>query len=236
MKQPCPWCGKPLGDDATVDQLYCSKRCRQTAWRARRVSLMEGADTRKRIGYGDPPYPGTARKYYRDEPNYAGEVDHAALVAELVTFDGWALSTSARSLREVLPLCPAEARVASWVKPHGVSRKTRGPHNAWEPVIYVPARLAQPGRRDWLRAMPARGGGLTLPGRKPLAFYRWLFELLGMAPGDEFVEKFPGTETGSRAWRQVSRRYPSDGPSPEYSGDASIDAASLTLRLPSAVT
>jgi len=52
---------------------------------------MEGADgPPKRIAYADPPFPGMARKYYQHEPTYAGEVDHRALLAELVTFDGWA--------------------------------------------------------------------------------------------------------------------------------------------------
>ena len=48
-----------------------------------------------RIGYADPPYPGCA-DLYRDQPDYAGEVDHAALVAQLeLEFDGWVLHTAA---------------------------------------------------------------------------------------------------------------------------------------------
>lgn len=31
-----------------------------------------------RIAYADPPYPGQS-KLYRNHPDYAGEVDHAAL-------------------------------------------------------------------------------------------------------------------------------------------------------------
>jgi hypothetical protein len=54
------------------------------------------------MAYADPPYPGKAWMY-RGEPTYAGEVDHAALIASLKAFDGWALSTSARALRHVLP-------------------------------------------------------------------------------------------------------------------------------------
>lgn len=170
---------------------------------------MEGRDGPKRIGYADPPYPGTAARYYSGEASYAGEVDHAELVARLITFDGWALSTSQRALRAVLPLCPPAARVAAWGKPIGVPSATRGPHSTWEPVIYMPARRQRPGRRDWLLAMPARGGG-TLPGRKPLAFCRWLFELLGMAPGDELVDMFPGTEVVTNAWLAASRAAAGD--------------------------
>lgn len=215
--ETCRWCRTPLPPDATFDQLYCGKRCRQTAYRARQVSLMEGEHTRKRLAYGDPPYPGMAQ-IYKDEPTFAGEVDHAALIAELVTYDGWALSTSAKTLKQVLALCPPEALVGSWVKPDGVSSKARGPKNAWEPVIYVPARRVQGVQvRDWLSAKPARGGGYTLPGRKPLAFWRWLFQLLGASPGDEFVDKYPGTGVGSMVWRQLSP--------PVAPGDPGFDVA-----------
>lgn len=185
------------------------------------MSLMEGADGRpRRVAYADPPYPGMAQRCYGDQPNYAGEVDHGELVARLMAFDGWALSTSARALRELLPMCPASARVAAWVKPIGVSGETRGPHSTWEPVIYVPARLQKPGRRDWISAMPARGGDSDLIGRKPQAFCSWLFELLGLAPHDTFVDLYPGSEAVSRAWAaaafeasgySVSRRVLDDG-------------------------
>lgn len=215
----CRWCRQELPATAPDGQLFCGKRCRQTEWRARRVSLMEGRDRAARVAYADPPYPGTAARYYSTEPTYAGEVDHAELVARLVGFDGWALSTSQRALRDVLILCPSEARVAAWVKPIGVPSATRGPHSTWEPVIYMPARWQRPGRRDWLLAMPARGGG-SLPGRKPLAFCRWLFELLGMAPGDDFVDMFPGTEVVTNAWLAASRPSMGDS-SPRVLGDGS---------------
>src|ERR1041384_41386 len=56
-----------------------------------------------------PPYPGKAF-YYRDHPDYAGEVDHADLIARLAAYDGWALSTSAAALPAVLALCPPGVR------------------------------------------------------------------------------------------------------------------------------
>jgi hypothetical protein len=158
-----------------------------------------------RFAYADPPYPGLSSKYYRDEPTFAGEVDHAALVASLraARYDGWALSTSARALRDVLPLCPADVRVCAWVKPIGASPQTKGIHNTWEPLLVWGGRQRQPGRRDWLSAQPARFGG-DLPGRKPIAFAGWLFDLLGMVPGDELVDLFPGTGIISRAWANLS--------------------------------
>lgn len=199
----CLWCRREL---AATQLRWCSKRCRQIAWRARQlVELEDVCDTPKRLGYADPPYPGTARKYYRVEPTYAGEVDHAELVSLLQRYDGWALSTSSKSLRDVLALCPADARVAVWVKPNGVSSQTRGAHNTWEPVIYMPARRRRPGFRDYLSTKPARGGG-TLPGRKPLRFCMWLFQLLGASPVDELDDLFPGTGIVGRAFAEFQRR------------------------------
>jgi len=155
-----------------------------------------------RFAYADPPYPGLSLKYYRN-----AEVDHAALVASLTAggYDGWALSTAARSLRDVLPLCPPEARVCAWVKPIGVCPRTFGLHNVWEPLIVVGGRQRRPGKRDWLRAQPARRGG-ELPGRKPIAFCAWLFECLGMVPGDSLDDLFPGSGVVGRAWVEMSRR------------------------------
>lgn len=204
MARLCDWCRKPLLDVQTSRRRFCHRACRQAFWRAREVSLMEGRDGQpRRIGYADPPYPELAH-YYADQPNYGGEVDHSALIPLLTGYDGWALSTSSKALRALLPLCPPEAEVAAWVKPIGVPRTTRGTHSRWEAVIYVPARRLQPGKPDWLRAMPARLGDSDLIGRKPRAFYLWLFELLGMAPGDGFADLYPGSQMGSRCWRALS--------------------------------
>lgn len=158
-----------------------------------------------RFAYADPPYPGLSSKYYRHEPTFRGEVDHAELVSSLQErrLDGWALSTSAKALRDVLPLCPAGARVCAWSKPHHPSPLTYGLHNVWEALIVVGGRQRRPGVRDHLSALPARGGG-TLPGRKPLAFCAWLFQCLGMLPGDSIEDLFPGTGIVSRAWAELS--------------------------------
>jgi len=206
----CDWCRS--GIPATRNgQRFCSRKCRQSAWRVRRRSSTN--DVTASPGafiYADPPYPGTAAKYYRNEPTFAGEVDFASLLQQLRDAHasgavlGFALSTSARSLRDVLPLCPPEARVCPWVKPHTPSPRTYGLHNTWEPLIVVPGRQRRPGKRDWLLAAVARGGG-TLPGRKPLAFCAWLFELLGMLPGDRLIDLYPGTGIVDRAWTELSR-------------------------------
>jgi len=202
----CGWC-RELLRATRADARFCGPRCRQSAFRLRRrrATVRGPAEGALRFAYADPPYPGKAAKYYADQPTYAGEVDHRALVASLEAsgYAGWALSTSRDALRWLLPLCPEEAIVAPWVKPIGASSRTFGPHNCWEPLIVVPGRRLRGGVRDWLRAQPARGGG-TLPGRKPIAFCAWLFDLLGMQPGDELVDLFPGTGVVGRAWAELS--------------------------------
>lgn len=210
----CAWCRSGLLS-TTPSARFCGRRCRQAAFRLRRRGCLSGPgdDGPLRFAYADPPYPGTARRFYRDQPDYAGEVDHAALIATLLRggYAGWALSTSARALRDVLPLCPPGARVCAWVKPHGASPLTFGIHNCWEPLIVVSGRHRRPGIRDWLSALPARGGG-NLPGRKPIAFCSWLFRLLGMQPGDELVDLFPGTGIVTAAWRELSSRSSATSP------------------------
>jgi hypothetical protein len=196
----CSWCRALL----SARQLrWCSKRCRQTAWRCRKVSLLEHSDGEPlRLAYADPPFIERAA-YYPEK----AEVDHVALLSHLQQFDGWALSAGGHleSLRLIIPLLPDDARLCPWVKPIGVSPQTRGLHNAWEALIVKPARWKRPGKRDWLRAMPARGGDSRLIGRKPLAFCAWLFELLGAEPCDSFEDFFPGSGNVSRAWKELRR-------------------------------
>lgn len=211
----CTWCGASLVDRRRAR--YCGRRCRQAAFRLRRRrdpsftdrSATPAAPPGLCFAYADPPYPGTAARYYRHEPTYAGEVDHATLVASLTAggYAGWALSTSSRALRDVLPLCPANARVCAWVKPIGISGAAYRPPSTWEALIVVGGRSRRPGVRDWLRAQPARSWG-SLMGRKPLAFCAWLFDCLGMVPGDHLVDLFPGTGAVSRAWAELSSRSP----------------------------
>lgn len=198
----CSWCRS-----APAKRRFCSRKCRQAAFRARQRTVVEVLnDQPMTMAYADPPYPGLAAKYYADQPDFAGEVDHTRLISSLAAggYDGWALSTSTKALRDVLPLCPPRARVCAWVKPIGASPRSFGIHNTWEPLIVVPGRSERPGKRDWLSAQPARHGG-TLPGRKPVAFAAWLFGLLGMRRGDQLVELFPGTGIITRAWAEACR-------------------------------
>lgn len=215
QRDTCSWCGGSFPAGVRVDSKHCSKRCRQTAWRARQTTLLEQRDVSLRMAYADPPYPGFAWMY-KDHPDYGGEVDHVALVARLQTYDGWALSTDETALRYVLPLCPEGTRVLPWVKPIGVPSTTRGAHKTWEPLLIWPGRNVQPGFRNWLSAMPARGGG-DLIGRKPLKFIHFLFKALGMQPGDQFDDLFPGSGIVGRTWREVSSAHAVDASTPATS-------------------
>jgi hypothetical protein len=173
-----------------------------------------------RFAYADPPYPGQAKKHYEDHPDYAGEVDHAALITRLLEEypDGWALSTSTADLRDLLPLVPERHRVLAWVKPFASWKPNVAPAFAWEPVIMVGGRNVYGQRqttRDWVAATPPifRGERGT-KGMKPLEFCYWLFDCLGMMPGDELEDLFPGSGGVARAWgswcAQIPLVFPSE--------------------------
>ncbi|WP_051808438.1 hypothetical protein [Actinoplanes subtropicus] len=239
----CAWCEQPIPARARRDSVCCSTRCRQARHRFGRaagkpVAVADGRPLR--LAYADPPYPGKAW-LYRGHPDYAGEVDHAALIARLAGYDGWALSTSAAALPAVLALCPPGVRVAAW---HRGERPTasRWPLNAWEPVIYSGGRPADPTRRVTIaaRRVDSLVHGIapmtTLPGRvvgaKPAVFCRWVFDLLGAAAGDTLDDLFPGSGAVARAWAvytgDASRRAggdASDQARADASGMATLDAS-----------
>lgn len=128
------------------DAECCSTRCRQARHRFNvAVGTATAGEGPLRLAYADPPYPGLSRRYYGAHPDFGGEVDHAALVAQLAEFDGWALSTSAAALPSVLALCPPGSRVAAWhrgARPRNGGRRISGPLSAWEPVIFWGGRAA----------------------------------------------------------------------------------------------
>ncbi len=168
---PCAWCAGPIPARARRDSVCCSKRCRQARHRfLRAVGTAAATDRPLRLAYADPPYPGRSARYYRDHPDFAGEVDHVQLIAELGEYDGWALSTSADALQELLPLCPPGVRVAAWHRGERPHRAARGPLNGWEPVIFAGGRprladrylsraaesdASSPGHRDGFASTPA---------------------------------------------------------------------------------
>jgi hypothetical protein len=230
----CAWCNGPIPPAARRDAVCCSVRCRQARHRFTRgadPSRPAGAPRRVpaeasrlqrpvgplRLAYADPPYPGKAW-LYRGHPDYAGEVDHAELIRRLSAYDGWALSTSAAALPAVLALCPPGVRVAAWHRGERPAR-SRWPLNAWEPVIYLGGRPADPSRPDAVqtRRVDSLVCGVsaltTLPSRvtgtKPAAFCRWVFDLLGAEVGDTLDDLFPGSGVVARAWDVYTGADPS---------------------------
>lgn len=154
-----------------------------------------------RFAYADPPYFGCGRRYYSHHPDAAAWDDqqtHLDLVGRLVNEfpDGWALSCNSRDLRWLLPACPEDVRVASWVKPFasGFKPSIRVAYT-WEPVIWRGGRkgheAGDPIARDSLAVKPTREMGLV--GVKPQAFNRWVLDILGYQDGDELVDLFPGS-------------------------------------------
>ena len=159
-----------------------------------------------KFAYADPPYIGMARKHYGPD---AREVNHALLIAHLCDEfpDGWALSLSAPTLREILHLCPDDVRVGAWVKPFASFKPGVNPAYAWEPVVFRGGRKRDRTEntvRDFVSANITMKKGV--PGAKPDAFCQWIFDLLGMRTTDEFVDLFPGSGSVAEAWerRQMS--------------------------------
>jgi len=164
-----------------------------------------------KLGYADPPYPGQSLKHYGDHPDYAGEVDHAELIRVLQSnYHGWVLHTSSVALRDVLPLCPPEARVMAWVKPFAAFKKNVSVAYAWEPVIVNAARKPEvSGRmvmRDYIAEPITMKRGLS--GVKPEAVCRWCFEVMGADRDDELDDLFPGTGAVSQAWENWRSTVP----------------------------
>ena len=165
-----------------------------------------------KFAYADPPYIGQSRKHYGKHPDYAGEVDHRALIDRLVAEypDGWALSLSCKSLQTILAMCPDDVRVMAWVKPMTPILPGIRLQYGWEPVILRGGRqgphvTGTPMVRDWLAQSPFdtmyghRKPGHVI-GRKPEAFCHWLFECLGAQPGDDLDDLFPGSGAVGQAW------------------------------------
>lgn len=95
------------------------------------------------LGYADPPYINCAH-LYKNHPDYAGEVDHVALVEKLESeYDGWVLHAAATpvSMATLAPLVEKTgARWCAWVKGFAAFKRNVPVAYAWEPVIIKSAR------------------------------------------------------------------------------------------------
>lgn len=159
-----------------------------------------------RFAYADPPYYGLAAKFYGKLHPEAAEYDkietHAALIDRLCgEFDGWAMSLHTPTLKNILPLCPDDARVLAWVKPFASFKPGVNPGYCWEPVIMWGGRKRGkdvPTVRDYISCNITLQRGFK--GAKPESFCFWIFEVLGMRHDDEFEDVFPGSGAVARAW------------------------------------
>ena len=152
-----------------------------------------------KFALADPPYLGCGVKHYGDHPD-AADCDtpewHAALIERLSRDypDGWLLCLHSVSLRTILPMCPDDVRVGSWVKPFAAFKPNVNPAYAWEPVIWRGGRKRtreQETTRDWLAESITLRRGLT--GAKPRKFGLWALDLLNVEPGDTVDDLFPGS-------------------------------------------
>jgi hypothetical protein len=254
-RRHCRWCFKPLPAACRSDAKHCGKPCRQAhhrfqAGRARAAAVqLAGRYRPLRFAYADPPYPGTAARYYREHPDYGGEVDHAELIHGLDRDfpDGWALSTSAAALPVVLASCPPASpltvpargplQVAAWFRGERPTTSHR-PLSSWEPVIVRGGREYLSGledrRLDSLQyvSRPRLTDRARVVRSKPAAFCWWLFGLLGAMPCDTLVDVFPGSGGVARAWSLLAEPDP-QARIPglldlfaEYSSDGSADEVS----------
>lgn len=176
-----------------------------------------------RFCFADPVYLGCAH-LYPEHPNsrvWNDPETHRALIDVLsVAYpDGWALCCSAPSLRVLLPACPPDVRIGSWVKTFCAFKKGVRPAYAWEPVIFRGGRNKkhpppekggkQTTPKDFLLddtaqmepwdgvLSPAFAGPITLKkgltGAKSEKFCSWVLDLLNVQPGDTVVDLYPGT-------------------------------------------
>lgn len=166
-----------------------------------------------RMAYADPPYLGCCGRYHHNHADgvcYDVVRSHALLIERLSNDfpDGWALSCSSPSLRELLAVCPDDVRIGAWVKPFAVFKPNVNPAYAWEPVIWRGGRTqrarTEPTARDWVAAGITLQKGLC--GAKPESFCWWLIELLGLQPDDDFIDVFPGTGIVSVTWLTFRRQ------------------------------
>jgi hypothetical protein len=153
-----------------------------------------------RFAYADPPYLGWGRYYAADHPDALTWDDPETLSADWP--DGWALSLSSPSLKTLLPMCPADVRVAAWVKPFAAYKANVRVAYTWEPVIFRGGRVSSkdgaPVTRDHLSERITLKRGLT--GAKPERFNRWVLDMLGYIDGDDTIDDlYPGTHGMSEA-------------------------------------
>jgi hypothetical protein len=162
-----------------------------------------------KIAYADPPYLGCAKLYQCPDAAKYDKIDgHRRLIRRLCKDypDGWLYSLHVPSLRQILPLCPEDCRVGSWVKPFAAFKVGVPIAYTWEPVIFRGGRTRTRSDRtvkDHVICSIAMEKGTV--GAKPEQFCWWMFDLMGMDPDDEFHDLFPGSGSVQEAWESYRR-------------------------------
>lgn len=169
--------------------------------------------SKMRLAYADPPYPGCAH-LYKEHPDFAGEVDHRALIETLQRdYDGWVLHTHVPGLRmmEQEGMLPAsdEIRICQWVKPFAAFKRNVPVAYAYEPVIIKACRKPVVSKRLVMRDFIEEGRAFKCPiamkkgliGAKPEPVCQWAFELMAARPDDVMFDLFPGTGAVQKAWK-----------------------------------
>lgn len=153
-----------------------------------------------RFAFADPPYLGCGRLYAAHHDQALAWDDpetHRTLIARLVDEypDGWLMCLSSPSLRTILPMCPDDCRVGSWVKPFAAFKAGVTVAYAWEPVIFRGGRKrprTDDTVRDWVSEVITLQKGL--PGAKPERFCEWVLDLLNVNEREDQIDDlFPGT-------------------------------------------
>lgn len=168
-----------------------------------------------RFAYADPPYLGMGAKMFQ-RPEWDDPATHAALIERMQSEypDGWAMSCSTPSLRVLLPLCPADVRVAAWVKPFCAFRPNVKPAYGWEPVLFRGGR--QRTRKDetwhdWHSENIAMRKGFQ--GAKPPGFCQWIVRLLNadVRKNDTITDLFHGSGAMLGVWRVDAKQIIEQG-------------------------
>ena len=156
----------------------------------------------RKMSYSDPPYPGQARRHYKNDPSGipAAEVDHKELIERLLReYDAWSLSTNEPGLEHIKDLFPKgffkknKIRIGVWIKPWCSWKPWYTVAFAVEFVLFTTVRVKgqRPTPRNYLIANATKGKGTH--GAKPPEFNSWVLDLMGYQPGDVLDDLYPGS-------------------------------------------
>jgi hypothetical protein len=185
----CAWCREPL---TTVRGRFCSRRCRQVAFRLRHrpSSIAIGATAA-------PSRRRTLRLGYLDISGAGAKVPRARLARDLRGIDGWAMSASPLALRTLLLRYGGTVCAWSTSETSRAAKRSKGTGPAWEALIVKSPRKPHAGAPD------ALFGGFRGGAERQAAFGPWVISLLGALPGDQVVDLVGPDGVVARAWREL---------------------------------